>query len=251
MPARARLAPHRDHPAILIPSSGGICVSFLDGDSNPLRSASPRAWDQLIEAIGPASLLVVIEARMGAALRRRYTAEDVYQEAVLQAWRDREKMDWRGVHAFRSWMLTIIDNRIRDLADRESALKRGGPDGELRASDLGARAESRGPMPAGAVTTSPSRVAIYREQAHAMAEALESLPDDVREVVRLRLFEQLQIDEVAERLGIGPSAVRHRFRRGAERYHRLLIATLAGSSTRNRLEHPTLPTDESAPSSDR
>ena len=65
-----------------------------------------------------------------------------------------------------------------------------------------------------------------------MRDALAALPVDVCEVVRLRLFEQLQIDEIAERLQIGPSAVRHRFRRGAELYKAALTAALAGRSTR-------------------
>ena len=202
------------------------------GDTpNPLQSASARAWDELIESIGPASLLVVIESRMGPALRRRYGAEDVFQEAMLRAWRDRASCEWRGVRAFRSWVLTIVDHRIRDLADREGAQKRGAGRAEVPASELG------GGFPiAGMVTTTPSRVAIYREQARSMREALGALDDEVREVVRLRLFEQLAVAEVAAELGIGESAVRHRFRRGAEAYHARLREVLAGSSTRARLD---------------
>jgi RNA polymerase sigma factor (sigma-70 family) len=213
-------------------------VSRLGSHVNPLASDDPRVWDELLEAIGPASLLVVIESRLGNTLRRRHTAEDVYQEAVLRAWRDREKVEWRGVRAFRSWMLTVIDNRIRDLAEREGAQKRGGADGELRAADLrGVAGAAPAPL-GGMVTTSPSRVAIYREQAEAMRDAVGSLPHDVREVVRLRLFEQLRVEDIAGRLGIGPSAVRHRFRRGAELYHERLIASLAGSTTRGRIGPP-------------
>lgn len=220
-----------------------------ESDHNPLLSDSPGAWDDLIEQIGPASLLVVIEGRMGGALRRRHAPEDVYQEAILHAWRDRGRCEWRGVRAFRNWVLTIIDNRIRDLADREGAQKRGGSNGEVLASEIAWGNGVGVGFPVGMNTTSPSRVAVYREQALAMRDALEGLSEDVREVVRLRLFEQRTTGEIAVALGIGESAVRHRFRRGAEEYHRRLIATLAGSSTRGRLDREEGTTDSEPDSS--
>ena len=213
-------------------------MSRFGSGENPLLAESAGVWDELMEAIGPASLLVVIETRLGTALKRRYSAEDVFQEAVMHAWRDRAKCEWRGVRAFRSWMLTIIDNRIRDLADREGAQKRGGGRAEIAVSQLGRPGADGGPppLPMGMVTTTPSKVAIFREQAAAMRAALEGLEDDVREVVRLRLFEQMGVEEIAEELGLGVGAVRHRFRRGAEAYHQRLLRTLAGSSTQERIK---------------
>lgn len=205
----------------------------IGSGDNPLASDDPGAWNELIDSIGPASLLVVIERRMGLSLRDRYSAEDVLQEGLLCAWRDRAKVEWRGVRAFRSWVLSIIDNRIRDLADREGALKRGGGAGSVSIGSLGTA--SREVVLGSGVTTTPSRLAVYREQAEAMREALAGLGEDVREVVRLRLFEQRSVAEIASVMEMGESAVRHRFRKGADEYHRRLIASLAGSSTRDRL----------------
>nr|HPM25550.1 hypothetical protein [Phycisphaerae bacterium] len=68
---------------------------------NPLLTDSPGAWDRLLEAVGPAALLAVIELRMSTALKRQYPAEDVLQEALLHAWRDRTRHEWRGVRSFR------------------------------------------------------------------------------------------------------------------------------------------------------
>ena len=67
-------------------------------------------------------------------------------------------------------------------------------------------------------STTPSRMADARERAEAMERSLEELPDDVREIVRLRLFEDLPIEDIAGTLGLGESAVRHRFRKGTELY---------------------------------
>jgi RNA polymerase sigma factor (sigma-70 family) len=203
----------------------------MAGDAeNPLFcSDSVTAWDRLLEAIGPASLLAVIELRMSPALRRRYAVEDVFQEALLHAWRDRAQHHWRGLKSFRNWLLTIIDRRICDLADHAQAQKRGG---DMRAVPLPGvpGSDSATPSPLPWDSTTPSRMAVYREQAEAMRAALAGLPDDVRDVVRLRLFEQLRVEEIAERLDLGVSAVRHRFRKGAELYQQILVAELGTRS---------------------
>ncbi|MBL1216542.1 MAG: sigma-70 family RNA polymerase sigma factor [Planctomycetes bacterium] len=186
----------------------------------PLHTSLPP-WDDLIESIGPASLLAVINRRMGTRLMNRYTPEDVLQEALLHAWRSRDRFEWRGARAFRSWLLTVIDNRIRDLADLETAQKRGGNRAIMREADLGG-ASSVG-LPEAMGTTTPSRIASYREQAEVMRVSVESLPPELRDVVWMRLFEQRPISEIAAQLGIGESAVRHRLRKGSELYQRRML----------------------------
>src|SRR5262249_10514660 len=156
------------------------------------------------------------------SLRARLGAEDILQDVLLHAWRDRSKLRWEGMRAFRSWLLTSADRRIVAAANYFEAQKRGG--GRFDAADAAERWEplrSRAPgekasmpsmsaIPGG--TTTPGRMAAYREQATAMQGTLESLPEEVREVVRLRLFAQQPVDAIAQALGIGESAVRHRMR---------------------------------------
>jgi RNA polymerase sigma factor (sigma-70 family) len=205
----------------------------FEAGENPLLSDSPLVWDRLIEAVGPPSLLVVIASRLGAALARQHAPEDVLQEALLHAWRDRTACEWRGVPHFRRWLLGIVDHRIADLADREKAAKRGGGVAPVQFSSLSGQNSGStlgwqwaGPSP----LTTPSRAAEASERAAAMTEALDELPVDLREVVRLRLFEDLALREIAERLGLGLSAVAHRFRRGAAEYHRSLGSILTRRS---------------------
>jgi RNA polymerase sigma-70 factor (ECF subfamily) len=207
---------------------------------NPLLSPSPEAWDRLIEAVEPASLLVVIEQRMSALLRRTQTAEDIFQDALLQAWRDRHRFEWRGVKSFRSWLLAIIDHRIYDAVDRQVAAKRAGtvPVASLPAFDGTTTCAEPG-FPSG--STTPSRLAIYREQADVMGRALAGLPDDQREVVRLRLFEEASLEEIAARLGLGLSAVRHRFRKGSELYAKRLERALGSNAGADEARAPDGP----------
>ncbi|MBI3847135.1 MAG: sigma-70 family RNA polymerase sigma factor [Planctomycetes bacterium] len=205
-------------------------VGDRDGDGvDPLHSGSPEAFDELIQSIGPASLLVVIESRMGRLLKERTTPEDIFQDALLIAWRDRRRCEWRGRRAFRTWFLTIVDHRIRDAVSYEEAQKRGGGESALSLSARmsGASDDSNASsLPLPIASTTPSRVAHYKEKAAAMREALEALPDDVRDVVRLRLFEQCTIGDIAVQLGIGSSAAEHRFYKGAALYQRLILSAM-------------------------
>lgn len=204
-------------------------------DENPLLSESPRAWDKLIESVGPASLLLVIESRLSSALRQHTTAEDIFQEALMHAWRDRASCDWRGLKSFRSWLLTIIDHRIGHLAAASATLKRGGA---IRAAPLstfgvvlaGGSVSRDAGFPGPICSTTPSRIAIFREQAEAMRQAIAELPSELAETVRLRLFEQFTLAEIAERLGLGLSIVRRRFRQGLERYETALRQALLSRS---------------------
>ena len=49
----------------------------LIDDENPLESEDPKVWHRLIDAIGPASMLVLISRSLGEDLGRHITPEDV------------------------------------------------------------------------------------------------------------------------------------------------------------------------------
>ena len=159
-------------------------------------------------------VLAAISSWMSPALQREASAEDIWQETLWIAWRDRERHDWRGVRAFRAWLLGISRNRVRTLAEYITAQKRGGGDVTLR---LGSSGGSSGfLMPFG--STTPSRVAWHGERAAMIRAALAEVPENLERVVRLRLLEELPMQEVADRLGIGLSTAKKHFAVGAALY---------------------------------
>lgn len=188
-------------------------------DTNPLLDDTPEAWDRLIASLGPASMMACIQNRLGKATARTMTAEDVWQDTLLHVWRDRRQVEWRGFPALRRWVLQVAENRIRNASDRVLTQKRGGGREQVGHHDL----------PPPVASTTPSRIASHAEEARAMYEVLTQLPEDVSEVVRLRLLEEVPVREVADLLGLGESAVKHRLRRGAAMFHAGVRARLADS----------------------
>jgi RNA polymerase sigma factor (sigma-70 family) len=213
-------------------------------ENAPAHSSAPdlqskHVWDELLESIGAAGLLVVIESRMNALLRSKHHPEDVLQEVLCRAWRDRQRFEWRGQRSFRNWLLTISDRWLEDLTQHEAAQKRGGGASVLFSDALSGDdpSEPSSPDP-GFHTTTPGRLAVLREQREVMQRALADLPDSEREVVRLRLFEDRTADEAARILDLGVDAVRHRFRVGLARYRRLLARANGENEPRSEQVSP-------------
>ncbi len=187
--------------------------------------ANPVHWTMLIQHCNPATLLVLIEARMGD-LAAKCGSSDILQEALLRAWEARTAVQWRGQRAFRSWLLTVIDSCISDARDWHNAAKRGS--GKVR--PFGIYDDSRQEIAEPSGSTTPSRVVLHQEQASIMKQALADLPDEVRQIIHLRLFEQLTLQQIAERVDLPFATVQHRVRRGAVLYRDRLRSALALSS---------------------
>lgn len=195
--------------------------------------ADPAQWDQLIDSIRPAAMLVVIASSMGKRLRSHCTPEDIWQETLAHAWKARGQYRWQGSAAFRAWIFEIARNRIRDAARKLQTEKRGAGRPAARFSELGSGLSSSGSgfLPPDSVT--PSRILMHAEKAAAMQKALAALPPDIGAVVRMHLLEGLTMEVIARRLGIGISAAWRRFRKGSAIYSKKL-SDLTSSSIRRR-----------------
>src|SRR5262249_1091416 len=66
--------------------------------------------------------------------------------------------------------------------------------------------------------SSPSQQAVRHEQEVLLADVLARLPDDYREVVILRNLHNLSYDEIADRMGRNPGAVRMLWVRALARF---------------------------------
>ncbi len=189
----------------------------------------PTSWGRLLNRLDIASIFVVISSWLGPRLRRTMSVEDVWQETLWMAWRDREQHDWRGLSSFRAWLLSIAKNRIRDAARGEGRQKRGGDVETAPFSALAGSGSVSGLLPARATT--PSRVVGHRERAMVMEKALGSLPPELEVVVRMRLFEELPTRVIAERLNLPLSTAKERLLRGVTQYRGHLRRLAQGDFT--------------------
>jgi RNA polymerase sigma factor (sigma-70 family) len=190
----------------------------------------PKQFDDLVASVSPEAILVLIDREMGPGVRAECQPEDVWQETLALAWRDRDQHRWEGLRAYRGWLIAIAKNRIRNIARDAGRAKRGGGARPVLLSGLeGAGDVSLSALlPAG--STTPSRIAGHAESARFIARALDDLPEDQRDVVRLHLLEEVAIPEVAERLGVAPHVARYRLLKGMEQFTRTLRALRSASA---------------------
>lgn len=124
-------------------------------------------------------------------------AEDLVQEALVRAWRHHDELtDDRG--SVKGWLFAVVRNlaydRARHLARRPAEVE---TDPLVHGNISGAAAGSNDPAQ-GVVDTMVVR------------QALATLSDEHREVLRLLQFDGLSVAEAAERLGVPPGTVKSR-----------------------------------------
>ena len=128
-------------------------------------------------------------------------AEDLFQEIGLEARRRIATFRGTSVREFLSWVRRIIGAILANRVLCSLGAGRSDPlleramiddlDGSSRALSLGLT------LPPGA----SGRPAIRRDQAVILADALEKLPEEYREVIILRHLEGIGFPEVARRMG--------------------------------------------------
>jgi RNA polymerase sigma factor (sigma-70 family) len=203
----------------------------LEDPRSDLPHIDASRWQALVQAVGPSAMLVVIGSAMSKQLREHCTPEDIWQETLAHAWRDREQHRWVDLGAYRAWLFEIARNRIREAARGLAAQKRGAGRRTDRFSEL--------PIPtAGSPSAllpgdseTPSRIVARGEKHAALEKALIELPPELAEIVRLHVLEEMTMESVAERLGIGLSAAWRRFRKGSDMLTRTVPGWLGDAST--------------------
>ncbi|MHC4470684.1 MAG: sigma-70 family RNA polymerase sigma factor [Planctomycetota bacterium] len=155
--------------------------SAMDGSRN--------ARGALMERLRP-RLVLWVSARLSPDLRSKVEPEDVAQEVLLSVHKGLDAFQDAGDRAFFGWLFRVAENRIRDLADYFGAQKRQ-PVQQFSFSE-----------------TTPSTVVSRSEELERVRRAIAALPDDYREVIRLRRLEELEVPEVAERMARSANAVR-------------------------------------------
>lgn len=136
-----------------------------------------------------------IASRMGSRLRSRLDIEDLVQDSLMAAWKALPGLHIVDRDSFMAWLFKLMENRLRDAGKHHAAKRRDA----ARECELGhSLAGSQ---------TSPSAGPRAAEAHARMLAALASLPEPLREVLRLVRLEEQPPATVAELLGITVNAV--------------------------------------------
>ena len=152
-------------------------------------------------------LTLLARVQIGRRLQGKVDAGDLVQETFLEAHRQITQFRGTSEGELLAWLRRILVGRIALLLRRYLGTK--GRDVTLE-RELGVQLDqSSQAMDRGFVATlsTPSQHAARREQAVLLAEALERLSEDYREVIVLRHIEALSFPEVAGRMGRSEDSV--------------------------------------------
>jgi RNA polymerase sigma-70 factor, ECF subfamily len=179
------------------------------------RSGDREAFGQLLTQYHN-YLRLMARALVGGTLKLRLDTSDLVQEAYLEAHRDFPQFLGSNEAELLSWLRRILARNIADSARHQEA----GVRDHRRHRSLESLLEQSGLSVQGALAataTTASAVANRRERAVLLADAIEGLPADYREVVILRNLEGLKFEEVATRMARSSGAVRMLWARAIER----------------------------------
>lgn len=140
--------------------------------------------------------------RCNTVLRNRHDAEDAMQEISIRVFRALGQ--YSGTASFRAWLYTIADNTCRTLmATRRRYVVEDDMEALLASTDQG--------------TASDDHVSDLVTK-DTIGQVLRSLPEVAREVIRLRFFEDQQLNDMAQKMDLNLSATKMRLYRALEQF---------------------------------
>ena len=130
-------------------------------------------------------------------LRNQALADEFFQDVWQRVIAARE--GWKPEAAFSTWLFRIAHNRLNDHWRAAKHRPPAPDDADERAARV-------------ADPTTPERELSDFEQRRRLQRALEELPDEQREVLLLRLEQELSLEEIGAITGVGRETVKSRLR---------------------------------------
>ena len=155
-------------------------------------------------------------------LRNREDAEDAVQSAYLKAFA--AIRSFAGRSSLSTWLTRIVTNNA--LAHARSARRRRS---RLEESEVPVMDDYREMLMRGSMSASPEHAVARGQIRQIVGDAINQLPAPFRTVFVLRQIEELEVSEVAEKLGIPAATVKTRYLRARRRLQRLLGPGLGGA----------------------
>ena len=164
-----------------------------------IRSREPDALAQYVE-LNRRPLMAFIERQLGSALKKKVDAEDIFQEVTIDAVRSLAEVKLGDREPF-SWLCQIAEHRIIDAHRRFFGTQKRDAAREVSLGTPGGDADKPGLINMLVRTmTTPSQAFSRNARELNLLEAIDQLPRDQQEALRLRYVEGLPSKEIALRL---------------------------------------------------
>ncbi len=196
----------------------GLVERAKGGDVDALNDLFGRYHTTMVE---------VARRKLGPKLRLKEDPDDLAQTTFREATRDFQRYEYRGEGSLLSWLVQILQNKIRDRAEFYSAGKRD----TSREAKLDPQGSERG-APAiepAAQDLSVTRQVSWRERTEMLRGALEELSPEYREAITLVFFEGLTLREAGVQMGgRSEDALRMMLRRAEAKLREVLRRQVGG-----------------------
>jgi RNA polymerase sigma-70 factor, ECF subfamily len=163
------------------------------------RSGCGDALGQLLERYRR-YLALLVRVQIGHYLQPKIDVDDILQETSLQVHRSITRFRGNSESEFLAWLRRILGAVLANQVRLYYGTKR--RDARMERELISRLDQSSQALEDQLIAsqTSPSEQAARREQAVVLANALEQLPEDYREVIILRHLQQLTFPQIAQRM---------------------------------------------------
>jgi len=196
-------------------------------DSNPgqllelAKAGDEAALGSLLERYRK-YLHLLARINLNQRLQAKLDASDVVQEAYLGAYKDFPKFRGGTEQEFTAWLRQVLANVLANIVRHyEKTQQRNVRLERQLAHELNQSSVAMN-LAFVATQTTPSQVVSQREMGVLLAEALDELPHEQREVLILRHFEELTFPLVAERMGRTVDSVKKLWPRALARLRQII-----------------------------
>ncbi|MGN6135227.1 MAG: sigma-70 family RNA polymerase sigma factor [Aureliella sp.] len=151
--------------------------------------------------------------RVSRRLATKVSSSEVTQITLANAAERFEDFRGETVEQFRAWLCAILQNEITDHSRRflTSQCRAMARETSLR-RDI---AEEPGRR--------PSQICSANEQVAKLLEAVDCLPDELREIVRMRYQQNMTFAEIANSLGLPAATARRRWLQAVEQIEQMML----------------------------
>ena len=182
------------------------------------RSGDRRALDSLVARHLPA-LRAFVSLRLGGLPTARESESDIVQSVCVELLRALPEFEYRGEGQFRLWLYTAALHKLNQRHKFHAAQQR---DARREVGLQPNTGEDEEKLACYASFSSPSRVAMAREEVARIEAAFVQLPEHYREVITLARIVGLSQEELAQATGRSVASSRNLLHRALVRLAGLL-----------------------------